>query len=113
MDARLAAQGLSEMAQNEGAALAQREVWADRLPGDQLLRRAETAAQARVARSGGSETGRDVRKAWHPDRGAEAPHGCRCGRGVRQCLCRDDVSGGARQVRRDLLSDLASDPRAS
>src|SRR5947209_4163535 len=47
------------------------------------------------------------------DRGAEASQWGRGGRRVRQCLGRDHLSGGAREVRCDFLSDLASDPGAS
>src|SRR3981081_2079133 len=69
--------------------------------------------QPRCIRSGRSQAGRDLRETGNSDRGAEASQrrGRRCG--LRQRLGRDDISGGAREVRRHLLSDVAGDPRAS
>src|SRR6267143_873974 len=108
----MAAQGVPQLAQDAGAALVEREVRAHRLSGDQLLRGAQAAPQAREPGPGRSQAGRNVREAGDPDRGAEAAGGRRGGRGVRLGIGRHHVSGDTRPAGDHLLCDLRSDPRA-
>ena len=108
MDARVAPQGVPRVAQDGRAALAERHLRADRLPGRELLRRAvgeEEAQQPRRSRSGDS---RDLRQAGHPDRGAEAALERRRRCGVRLGVGRDDVPQQACRARHHLLLVLGS-----
>ena len=101
--ARVAAEGVSHLAEDERADVAQREVRAHRLPGHHLLLRAEAEAEPEEPRRGRSRNPEDVRQARDSHRRAEAVFGRGGRRGVRQRVGRDDVQGEARRSRRHLL----------
>src|SRR5918911_976656 len=63
--ARVAAEGLSPLADDERAALAEREVRVPRLPGDLVLLGAEDGEAARQPGRARPEDPRDVRQARH------------------------------------------------
>src|SRR3546814_13972705 len=71
MDARLAAEGLSPLADDDAARLGEAQRAADRLPGRVLLCGAQGEAEAVVAGRGRSRNPRGLQEARHPDRGAE------------------------------------------
>ena len=116
VDARLAPEGLSRLAGDGGGQLGQARHPRDRLPGRILLRRAQGQAQARQPRRGRSRDPARLRKARHPDRGAEGARRRRGRaqgrgrRGVRQRLRRHHLPRGAEEGRGHL--PLAS-PRRS
>src|SRR5213079_640076 len=66
VDARVAAQGVPQLAQDAGAPLVERDVRTDRLSGDQLLRGAQATPQARQSGPGRPEADQDVRKLGIP-----------------------------------------------
>ena len=113
MAAGMAAEGLSRLADDDGAVVAERPLSADRLPGDQLLLGAEEEAGAEQPRRGGSRDPQDVRQARHPARRAEAALRRRRGRGVRQRLGGDDVPQQARGAGHHLLLVQRGRSRAS
>ena len=96
------------MAQDGRAALAERHVRADRLPGRELLRRAVGKEEAQQPRRGRSGNPRDLRQARHPDRGAEAALERRRRCGVRFGVGGDDVPQQAGRARHHLLLVLGS-----
>src|SRR3989442_115788 len=104
--------GRPELARDARGALGERAVWADRLPGDQLLRGAEEASAAGEPGASGPQAARDVREAGAAARGAEATRRRRGGRRVRQRLGGDDVPGDPRAAGDHFLCDLGGDPRA-
>src|SRR6185437_9311825 len=67
VDARVAAAGVPQLAEDARAALGQRAVRSDRLSGHQLLRGSQAAAQAGQPRAGRSQAARDVREAGYPE----------------------------------------------
>ena len=101
------------VAQDDRADVAERQVRADRLPGHQLLRRAEGEEEAGQHGRSRSRDPRDVRQAGHPaDRAAVA------GRRRRRCRVRlgfggDDVPREAGEAGHHLLLVLRSGARAS
>ena len=105
MDARMAAQGLSRLAEMEEVDWAKLDIPRDRLPGRLLLRRAQGEAEARQPRRGRSRDPARLREARHPDRGAEGARRRRGRaqgrgrRGVRQRLGRDHLPRGAEGAR--------------
>ena len=92
----------------ERAALAERQVRADRLPGHQLLRRAEGEEEAQQPGRGRSGDPRDLRQARHSARGAEAALERRGRCGVRLGVGGDDVPQQAGGARHHLLLVLGS-----
>ena len=119
VDARMAAQGLSRLARDGGSQLGQARHPRNRLSGRILLRRAQGQAEARKPRRGRSRNSSSLRKARHPDRGAE---GARRGRGraqgrgrrgVRQRQRRHHLPRGAEEGRSSLPLDQRGDPRIS
>jgi len=119
MDARMALEGLSRLADHDRGELGQARHPRDRFPGRLLLRRAQGEAEARIARRGRSGNPARLRKARHPDRGAEgsrrrrgrAQGGGR--RGVRQRLGRHHLPRGAAAGRGHFPFHLRGDPRIS
>ena len=98
----------------EEPTLGQGRASADRLSGDQLLRRAQVRRRsAQEPGRGRSRAAAHLREARHPDPRAGGA-GRRRGRlRVRQRLGRDHVQGEARRARRHLLLDLGGAARAS
>ena len=87
---------------------------ADRLSGDQLLRRAQIRRRsAQEPGRGRSRAAAHLRAARHPDPRAGGARRRRGRLRVRQRLGRDHVQGEARRARRDLLLDLGSAARSS
>ncbi len=123
MDARLAARGLSPLADHARAAMGARRLRADRLPGPLLLFGAEEEPGAEIARRGRSGDSSHLREARHSAARAGNPRRRRARRrhplarrgrcGVRFGVGGDHLQGGAEEGRRDLHADLGGDARAS
>ena len=119
MDARIAAQGLSPLADNAHARLGQAEHPADRLPGRLLLRRPQGEEGTGVAGRSRSRNPARLRKAGHPHRrtgGAGGRHRQpqnrrRCG--VRFGQRRHHFPQGTRSGGRHLPLDQRGRPRIS
>src|SRR6185369_1612829 len=110
MDARVSAQGLSPLADDDGTeALAQHQLSGDRLPEHHLLQRAETEADEGESRRSRSRTVADVRKARHSAARAKAVGRSSCRRGFRFGLRCDDLQRKTQEARRDLLFVYGSD----
>ena len=104
MAARLAAQGVPRLAQDDRAAqLAEHQVHPGRLPVHQLLLRAAHQEAARQPRRGGPEAARDLREARHPALRAEDPRGRGGGRDLRLGLRRHHLQGEAGRAGDHLL----------
>ena len=117
MDAGMAAEGLSPLADDADARLGQAERAADRLPERLLLGRAQDQGRPEVAGRGRSRDPARLRKAGHSvgraggagrRRGRAQDRG---GRGVRQRLGRHHLPQGAGAGGGDLPLDLRGDPR--
>src|SRR5690242_12343359 len=114
MDARVSAQGLPPLADDDGTkALAQHQLSGNRLPGHHLLQRAETEADEGESRRSRSRTPADVRKTRHSAARAEAVGRSRRRRRVRFSFGRDDVQRETQEARRNLLFVYGSDQRVS
>ena len=110
----MAAQGARPLAHHGGADLGQGRAPADRLPGDQLLRRAQVRRRsAQEPGRGRSRAAAHLREARHPDARAGGARRRRGRLRVRQRLGRDHVQGEARRARRHLLLDLGGAARSS
>ena len=73
MAARVAPEGVPPLADDDGADVGERQLPADRLPGDRLLLRAEgPGRRPEEPRRGRSRAARDLREARHPAARAEA-----------------------------------------
>ncbi len=111
MAARVAAQGLPPLAEDERADLGQRPLRPHRLPGDLLLRRpAEEGPEE--PRRGRPRDPQDLREARHPAAGARAARRRRRRRGLRQRLGGDHLQGQAQGGGRPLHALLRGGPRA-
>ena len=87
-----------------GADVGPRPVFADRLPGDLVLRSAEEQRRCPAEpRRGRPEAAGNVRQTRHTVARARPPSRRRCRRRIRQRLGRNDVQGKARRGRRDFL----------
>src|SRR5437867_12400140 len=102
MDAGMETEGLSAVAGDAGAALAEREIRADRLPRTQLLLGAEVDEAAANARRGRSRATPDVRAPRHSTERAEAALGRRRRRDLRFGVGGHDDEGGAVEARHHL-----------
>ena len=110
VDDRVAAGGLSALADHGGAHLAEAALPADRLPGDQLLLGAQAEGGAEVAGRDRPRDPQDLRQARHPDPRAGDPGRRRRRLRVRQRLGRDHLPGQAGRARR---RSSARSPRRS
>ena len=114
LHARLAAQGLPPLADDERAALAERAVPADRLPGHRLLLGAEVEeGRSEEPRRGRSRAAPHLREARHPAARAGDARRRGGGRGVRQRVGGDHVQGQAGRDGHHLLLLLRGGARAS
>ena len=101
--ARVAAQGVSALAHDEGAALAERQVPADRLSGHRYYSAPEEREAAPEPRRGRSRAAPDLREARHPAHRAEDARRRGGRRDLRLRLGRHDDEGRAREARHHLL----------
>ena len=115
--ARMAARGLSPLADDGRAAVGAGRVSADRFPGDPLFLGAEDGAFAEVSRRSRSRAAADLRETRHSARRAgdsrrrrEAEGGGR--RRVRFRVGRHDLQGRARQGGRHLLLVFRGGPQS-
>ena len=118
MAARMAAGGLSALADDGKADLGAGRISRDRLPGPVLFLGAEIDAGAEVARRGRSGAAEDLRQARHSagragDSRRRRASARRGRRGVRLGLRRDHLQGRTRQGRRDLLLVLGGGSQSS
>ena len=111
MDDRVAAQAYRHWLTMPTPDWAKLKIAADRLPGDQLLRRAE--GRPEVAGRSRSEAAGNLREARHPAARARRAGRRGGGRGVRLGLGRHHLPQAAGRGRRDLLLDERGDPRVS
>ncbi len=112
VDARVAPEGVSRLAEDGVPRLVQRALRADRLPGDQLLLRAQAAQAAEQPRRGGPRGPGHVRQAGHSAGRADGPGRRGRGRRVRQRVGGHDVQEEAGRARDHLLLVLRGGPRA-
>ena len=111
MAARVPAEGVSPLAHDDRAEVAERQVPADRLPGHQLLLGAEGEAEARVDGRGRSRAHPDVREARRAAARAEGARRRRGRRDLRLGVGDDHLQEEARRGRRHLLLDVGSGAR--
>ena len=113
--ARVPPAGLSALAHDDRADLAQRQVSEDRLPGHHLLLGAQAEEEAGVDGRGRSRTAPHVREAGRAAARAEGAGGRGGGRHLRQRLGHDHLQEASRRGGRHLLFDVgggARSPRA-